>query len=109
MLGRVEEFLPGLLVNNRDGTTVYPALSKPDIGRGPSRPLRLGREESGRNPSWPGVADSTKGRIHWRRPNCHSQFLLAILRWTIHTDMRRYPSLYYSCVWSISGHRSYGA
>jgi hypothetical protein len=22
------------------------------------------REESGRNPSWPGVADSTKGRIH---------------------------------------------
>ena len=31
------------------------------------------KEESGRNPSWPGVLDSTKGRIHWRRPNRHPQ------------------------------------
>ena len=34
------------------------------------------KEESGRIPSWPGVTDSTKGRIHWRRPNCHSRFRL---------------------------------
>jgi len=26
--------------------------------------------------SRPGVADSTQGRIHWRRPNCHSRFRL---------------------------------
>jgi hypothetical protein len=38
------------------------------------RDLIAYREEGGRNPSWPGVADSTKGRIHWRRPNCRSQF-----------------------------------
>jgi hypothetical protein len=44
------------------------------------------REESGRNPSWPGVADSNKGRIHWRRPNCPFQFSLATLRRTIHSD-----------------------
>ncbi len=42
-------------------------------------------EESGRNPSWPGVLDSTKGRIHWRRPNRHLDFPLAILRRTIHS------------------------
>jgi hypothetical protein len=45
------------------------------------------REDSGRNPSWPGVADSTKVRIHWRRPNCHFQFSLATLRRTIHSDI----------------------
>ena len=44
------------------------------------------RKESGRNPSWPGVLDSTKGRIHWRRPNRHLDFPLAILRRTIHPD-----------------------
>jgi len=29
---------PGLLADYQDGTTVEPALSKPDIGRGPPRP-----------------------------------------------------------------------
>jgi hypothetical protein len=49
------------------------------------------REESGRNPSWPGVADSTKGRIHWRRPNCHLQISLANKRRTIHADIVPLP------------------
>jgi hypothetical protein len=48
------------------------------------------REESGRNPSWPGVTDSTKGRIHWRRPTCHRQISLANKRRTIHTDIGGY-------------------
>jgi len=46
------------------------------------------RKESGRNPSWPGALDSTKGRIHWRRPPRHLYFPLAILRRTIHSDNR---------------------
>ena len=50
------------------------------------------REERGRNPSWPGVPDSTKGRIHLRRPNHHPRFSLAVLRPTIHTDNAKYRS-----------------
>jgi transposase len=37
-------------------------------------------------PSWPGVTDSTEGRIHWRRPTAILRFSLATLRRTIHTD-----------------------
>ena len=37
-------------------------------------------------PSWPGVDDSTQGRIHWRRPSAIVRFSLASLRRTIHTD-----------------------
>ena len=48
------------------------------------------REEGGRTPSWPGVSNSIKGRIHWRRPTCQSQFSLATLRRTIHTDIYSY-------------------
>ena len=48
--------------------------------------MKLIKEEGGRIPLWPGVVDSTKGRIHLRRPTCHSQISLATLRRTIHTD-----------------------
>jgi len=34
----VKDFLPGLLADYWDGTTVEPALSEPDIGRGLCRP-----------------------------------------------------------------------
>jgi integrase len=36
-------------------------------------------------PSWPGVINSNKGRIHLRRPTCHAHFLLATERRTIHS------------------------
>jgi hypothetical protein len=44
----------------------------------------IGTRASG-YPSRPGVSDSTKGRIHWRRPNSHPRFSLATLRRTIHS------------------------
>jgi hypothetical protein len=37
----MDDFLPGLLADYEDGTTVEPALSKPDIGSGHYRPRRL--------------------------------------------------------------------
>src|SRR5580704_12336202 len=40
-------FLLGLLADHVDGTTVEPALSKPDIGRGLSRPSQLYRKRAG--------------------------------------------------------------
>jgi hypothetical protein len=39
-------------------------------------------------PSWPGVTDSTKGRIYWRRPTAILRFSLATLRRTLHSDMQ---------------------
>src|ERR1019366_3949537 len=47
----------------------------------------IGTRASG-YPSWPGVVDSTRGRIHWRRPSAILRFSLATLRRTIHSDMQ---------------------
>lgn len=44
----------------------------------------IGAKASG-CPSWPGVIDSTKGRIHWRRPTA-KLVSLATRRRTIHGD-----------------------
>src|SRR5216684_2030942 len=44
------------------------------------------RTKASVNPSWPGVTDSTEGRIHWRRPTAMLRFSLATLRRTIHSD-----------------------
>jgi hypothetical protein len=52
------------------------------------RSQKANKEESGRNPLWPGVEDSTNGRIHWRGPNCHCQISLANKRQTIHPHKR---------------------
>jgi len=55
-----------------------------------------------RIPSWPGVIDSIKGRIHLRRPTCHPHFSLATGRRTIHLHRhippltRRYMSYFCS-------------
>jgi hypothetical protein len=44
----------------------------------------IGTKASG-CPSWPGVIDSTKGRIHWRRPT--AKLVSLATRWrTIHSD-----------------------
>src|SRR5450755_4809612 len=40
-----------------------------------------------RIPSWPGVINSNKGRIHLRRPTCHPHFSLATKRRTIHSGL----------------------
>ena len=64
---------------------VSPTLSKPDTGKGRFQTAKfIGTRASG-HPSWPGVADSTQGRIHWRRPSAILRFSLASLRRTIHT------------------------
>ena len=39
-----------------------------------------------RYPSWPGVDDSTEGRIPWRRPTAIVRFSLANLRRNMHSD-----------------------
>ena len=41
------DFLPGLLADYGDGTTVEPALSKPDIGSGPIEAKQLIRKRAG--------------------------------------------------------------
>ena len=46
------------------------------------------RTKASGNPSSPGVSDSTKGRIHWRRPTAILLFTLATLRRTIHVWSR---------------------
>src|ERR1700722_10466416 len=46
------------------------------------------RTKASGHPSWPGVTDSTEGRIHWRRPTAIEHFSLATLRRTIHSDKR---------------------
>jgi hypothetical protein len=38
------------------------------------------------------VADSTEGRIHWRRPTAIEHFPLATLRRTIHSDKRTHQA-----------------
>ena len=42
----MDDFLPGLLADYEDGTTVEPALSKPDIGSGHYRPRQLHRNRA---------------------------------------------------------------
>jgi hypothetical protein len=65
---------------------VSPTLSKPDLGKGLFQAVQfIGTKASG-HPSWPGVTDSTQGRIHWRRPAAILRFSLATLRRTIHTE-----------------------
>jgi len=77
-------FLSGLLAEKR-WQWVSPTLSKPDTGKGRFQTVKfIGTRASG-HPSWPGVADSTQGRIHWRRPSAILRFSLASLRRTIHT------------------------
>ena len=61
--------------------TVFPLTAERRRVDNGAKPVVVGirlanREESGRNPSWPGVLDSTKGRIHWRRPTVISIFRL---------------------------------
>ena len=48
----------------------------------------IARTKASGHPSWPGVVDSTRGRIQWRRPPAIDRFLLASLRRTIQTDNR---------------------
>ena len=57
-------------------------LSKPDIGRGLHQTIHIIRTRASGYPSWPGVSDSTQGRIHWRRPTAIDHFSLATLRRT---------------------------
>src|ERR1039458_4071201 len=61
-------------------------LSKPDIGKGSYQAVHIIRTRASGYPSWPGVSDSTQGRIHWRRPTAIVHFSLATLRRTIHSD-----------------------
>src|SRR5467141_3942315 len=65
---------------------VSPTLSKPDIGKGLYETVHIIRTRASGYPSWPGVSDSTQGRIHWRRPTAMLRFSLATLRRTIHSD-----------------------
>jgi hypothetical protein len=65
---------------------VSPTLSKPGIGKGLFEAVKfIGAKASG-YPSWPGVTDSTEGRIHWRGPTAIPRFSLATLRRSIHSD-----------------------
>src|ERR1700732_1439095 len=67
---------------------VSPTLSKPDIGKGLFEAVQfIGTKASG-YPSWPGVTDSTKGRIHWRRPSAILCLSLATPRRTLHFDKK---------------------
>ncbi len=59
---------------------VSPTLSKPDIGKGRIQAVQFMRTKASGHPSWPGVIDSTEGRIHWRRPTAILRFSLATLR-----------------------------
>src|ERR1019366_5580981 len=65
---------------------VSPTLSKPDIGKGLHQTVHIIRTRASGYPSWPGVSDSTQGRIHWRRPSAIVRFSIATLRRTIHTE-----------------------
>src|SRR5450759_1069030 len=65
---------------------VSPTLSKPDIGKGLHQTVHIIGTRASGYPSWPGVVDSTRGRIHWRRPSAILRFSLATLRRTIHSD-----------------------
>jgi hypothetical protein len=57
---------------------VDPTLSKPAFGKGPYQTVQfIGTKASG-CPSWPGVTDSIKGRIHWRRPTANLFFRLQL-------------------------------
>jgi hypothetical protein len=47
---------------------ISPTLSKPDTGEGRFEAVHSMRTRASGYPSWPGVNDSTQGRIHWRRP-----------------------------------------
>src|ERR1700688_3898401 len=67
---------------------VSPTLSKPDIGKGLFQAVQFMRTKASGYPSWPGVADSTEGRIHWRRPTAIIRISLATLQRTIHSDKR---------------------
>ena len=64
---------------------VSPTLSKPDIGKGLFEAVQFMRTKASGYPSWPGVTDSTQGRIHWRRPTAVLRFSVATLRRTIHS------------------------
>src|SRR5467141_5179120 len=64
---------------------VSPTPSKPDIGKGLYQTVHIIGTRASGYPSWPGVADSTQGRIHWRRPTAMLRFSLATLRRTIHS------------------------
>src|ERR1700688_906454 len=57
---------------------VSPTLSKPDIGKGLFQTVQFMRTKASGYPSWPGVTDSTQGRIHWRRPTAILVFRLQL-------------------------------
>src|SRR5882724_3826720 len=63
---------------------VSPTLSKPETGKGLFQAVKFMRTKASGYPSWPGVTDSTEGRIHWRGPTAILRFSLATLRRTIH-------------------------
>jgi hypothetical protein len=73
------------LAKKRDGTTVEPgALQTRNRKQSLKTGLLMGKRAQ-RIPSWPGVINSNKGRIHLRRPTCHSHFSLVTKRRTIHS------------------------
>ena len=67
-LFREKQFLPGLLAENSDGNGSLPRSRNLISVKVSSETVQfIGTRASG-YPSWPGVSDSTKGRIHLRRP-----------------------------------------
>jgi len=76
-------FLPGLLANRKMAQRSN-RHSLNLIRQTALEAELFNRKRAQRIPSWPGVAHSNQGRIHWRRPFGHLHFLLATGRRTIH-------------------------
>jgi hypothetical protein len=81
-------FLSGLQANHEMAQRSNPALSKTRNRKQSLKTGLLMGKRAQRIPSWPGVINSNKGRIHLRRPTCHAHFLLATERRTIHSGLR---------------------
>jgi Helix-turn-helix domain len=64
-----------------------PALPKTCNRKQPTKAALLKRTRAQRIPFRPGDRYSNKGRIHSRRPTCHSHFSLAKRRRTIHSGL----------------------
>ena len=68
-----------------------PALPKPELGRS-LRDCLTKWERSAAHSILAGSLGSNKGRIHLRRPTCHSHFSLATKRRTIHSELATHRS-----------------
>ena len=68
-------FLPGLLANRKMAQRSN-RHSLNLIRQTALEAELFNRKRAQRIPSWPGVAHSNQGRIHWRRPFGHRHFLL---------------------------------